>query len=420
MTASETEQPSKPEQSPPAKKSGWEAVLTATPVVLTVVATILAGLSTSEMTLAQYHRSLAAQNQSKASDQWGFFQAKRLRGTAMENAFDLLPPKARPEKIEADDLEAASRHLTLTLQRAGKEATKFSDAAKAQTKGADGDPVGQEATKVKRKIQAGAQLASMLDQQLHKELAKEEMRSAFEYLSVKKVPEVEDDKWENAEINHASQAIVDRGDEKELDPILRRISPADLQRAIDAAEKNARRFEEAGKPVSISLDQRGDVVNQQVSIVASFHKAVGLMHNVSANASTQTADKSSDKSSLDPQSTVNSLDQSDAAVQAAAEDLDHLFKAGRFSYNARRQRRESDYHLKTAGLYEVQVRLNSYTSDRHRTRSKLFFFGMLAAQAGVTIASLSLAVHKRNILWALAGSAGLSAVIFSGYVYLYM
>jgi hypothetical protein len=416
MAASETEQPSKPEQSPPAKKSGWEAVLIATPVVLTVVATILAGLSTSEMTLAQYHRSLAAQNQSKASDQWGFFQAKRLRGTAMENAFDLLPPKARPEKVEADDLEAASQHFTLTLQGAGKEASKFTEAAEAQRKGADGDPVGQEATKVKRKIQAGAQLASMLDQQLHKELAKEEMRTAFEYLSVKKLPEVEDDKWENAEINLASQAIVDRVDEKELDPILRRISPADLQHAIDAAEKNARRFEEAGKPVSKSLDQLGDVINQQVSIAASFHKAVGLMHNVAANASTQTADKSS----VHPQSVVNSLDQSDAAVQAVAEDLDHLFKAGRFSYNARRQRRESDYHLKTAGLYEVQVRLNSYTSDRHRTRSKLFFFGMLAAQAGVTIASLSLAVHKRNILWALAGLAGLAAVIFSGYVYLYM
>jgi len=45
---------------------------------------------------------------------------------------------------------------------------------------------------------------------------------------------------------------------------------------------------------------------------------------------------------------------------------------------------------------------------------------MLAAQAGVTIASLSLAVHKRNILWALAGLAGLAAVTFSGYVYLYM
>ena len=46
-----------------------------------------------------------------------------------------------------------------------------------------------------------------------------------------------------------------------------------------------------------------------------------------------------------------------------------------------------------------------------RAGGKLFFFGMLAAQAGVTIASLSLAVHKRNILWALAGLAGLAAVV---------
>jgi hypothetical protein len=45
---------------------------------------------------------------------------------------------------------------------------------------------------------------------------------------------------------------------------------------------------------------------------------------------------------------------------------------------------------------------------------------MLAAQAGVTIASLSLAVRQRNVLWALAGLAGIAAVTFSGWVYLYM
>src|SRR5712664_4037767 len=83
-------QPTSSEPVPPAKKSWWQAVLTTTPVVLTVVATLLAGLSTSEMTLAQYHRSLAGQNQSKVSDQWGFFQAKRIRGTGMEEAFDRL------------------------------------------------------------------------------------------------------------------------------------------------------------------------------------------------------------------------------------------------------------------------------------------------------------------------------------------
>ncbi len=406
MAASETEQPSKPEQSPPAKKSGWEAVLTATPVVLTVVATILAGLSTSEMTLGQYHRSLAAQNQSKASDQWGFFQAKRLRGTAMENAFDLLPPKARPNKIEASDLEDASRQFTSTVQGGMKELT-IGGSAKAKTKRIDDDL--QDVKKLMMPQVPDLDALDMLDQQLQNKLARAEIRDAFEYLTTNSLPEVEDDKFENADINSASQAITNRAEEKELDSILRRIQPGDLQRAIDTAEKNAMRFEEAGKPVGKSLDEVGDIINRQVSVAAKFHRAVRLMRDIVGK-----------KSSSEYQSAIKALDQSDAAVQTAAEELDHLFKAGRFSYTARRQRRESDYHLKTAGLYEVQVRLNSYTSDRHRTRSKLFFFGMLAAQAGVTIASLSLAVHKRNILWALAGLAGLAAVTFSGYVYLYM
>src|SRR6516225_7317316 len=211
MTAPLTPQSSNPDPPAPVKKNKWEAVLTATPVVLTVVATILAGLSTSEMTLAQYHRSLAAQNQSKASDQWGFFQAKRQRGTLMENALDLLPTKARPEKLEADDLEAASQQLKLACQRAEKEAAKF---VNVKSNGSS-ESRGQEVRWFREKTQTSADLANRLDQQLHKELAKEELRSAFAYLSAKKLPEVDDEKYENADINFASQAIVDR-DEKEL------------------------------------------------------------------------------------------------------------------------------------------------------------------------------------------------------------
>src|SRR5512135_218551 len=68
----------------------WGKILAATPVVMAVVATMLAGLASSEMTRAQYNRSLAAQQQSKAGDQWGFFQAKRLRGTMQLSTLDLL------------------------------------------------------------------------------------------------------------------------------------------------------------------------------------------------------------------------------------------------------------------------------------------------------------------------------------------
>lgn len=68
----------------------WGRILVATPVVMTVVATLLAGLASSEMTRAQYNRSLAAQQQAKAGDQWSFFQAKRLRGTMQLSTLDLL------------------------------------------------------------------------------------------------------------------------------------------------------------------------------------------------------------------------------------------------------------------------------------------------------------------------------------------
>src|SRR5512136_3481030 len=65
-------------------------MLAATPVVMAVIATLLAGLASSEMTRAQYDRALAAQQQSKAGDQWSFFQAKRLRGALQRNTLDLM------------------------------------------------------------------------------------------------------------------------------------------------------------------------------------------------------------------------------------------------------------------------------------------------------------------------------------------
>lgn len=72
---------------PPSK---WGKVLGATPVIMTVIATMLAGLASSEMTQAQYERSLAAQLQSKAGDQWGYAAAKKTRGALARNSLDVL------------------------------------------------------------------------------------------------------------------------------------------------------------------------------------------------------------------------------------------------------------------------------------------------------------------------------------------
>ena len=51
---------------------------------------MLAGLANSEITRAQYGRSLAAQQQSKAGDQWSYYQAKRLRSALQKNALDIV------------------------------------------------------------------------------------------------------------------------------------------------------------------------------------------------------------------------------------------------------------------------------------------------------------------------------------------
>lgn len=70
--------------------NAWGKILTTTPVVMAVVSTLLAGLASSEMTRAQYDRSLAAQQQSKAGDQWSLYQAKKVRAAIQRNSMELL------------------------------------------------------------------------------------------------------------------------------------------------------------------------------------------------------------------------------------------------------------------------------------------------------------------------------------------
>ena len=79
----------------------WGRILTATPIVMTIVATALAGLASSEMTRAQYRRSLAAQQQSKAGDQWSLFQAKRVRGTSQRTTLDILEATTDVHPLDA-------------------------------------------------------------------------------------------------------------------------------------------------------------------------------------------------------------------------------------------------------------------------------------------------------------------------------
>jgi len=101
----------------------WGKILSATPVVMTVIATLLAGLASSEMTRAQYDRALGAQLQSKAGDQWGYFQAKKMRAAMQRNSLELLEattdvhPVANPalEKIPSVAAPAPDPDLQTAL-----------------------------------------------------------------------------------------------------------------------------------------------------------------------------------------------------------------------------------------------------------------------------------------------------------------
>ena len=111
-------------------------ILGATPIVMTVIATMLAGLASSEMTKAQYDRALAAQLQSKAGDQWSYFQAKKLRSAGAHNSLDLL--------AATSDIAAAGR--------VGAARRRCGDRCRADQRSIAGSRAGQ----VRRQCSGGA------------------------------------------------------------------------------------------------------------------------------------------------------------------------------------------------------------------------------------------------------------------------
>jgi hypothetical protein len=115
-------------------QSTWGKILGATPIIMTVIATMLAGLASSEMTKAQYDRAYAAQLQSKAGDQWGYFQAKKLRSALAQNSFDLLAATAEVPVLTAANLPGASEVTVNALVKGEIPASQpavLSDAIKA-------------------------------------------------------------------------------------------------------------------------------------------------------------------------------------------------------------------------------------------------------------------------------------------------
>ena len=276
--------------------SSWGKILGATPIVMTVIATMLAGLASSEMTKAQYDRSLAAQLQSKAGDQWSYYQAKKLRSAVARNTLDLLMATGEATPLGATVLPNAD----------------------------------------------AATLAALVKNQL---------------------PAATPAQFESA-VQAALDAVESSKPESEIAIALGQATAAQLAASLTAAQNAATAFDNAAKPINKAVDKLDE--------------------------SLMTGDKT----------------------------LFRGFSAARLRYTAERYDVESRLNMTIAGIYELQVRQNNYSAEKHHLRSSRFFFGMLAAQMGVIISTFAIAARKRSLLWSLAAAAGAAAVGFSVYVYL--
>ena len=321
-------------------QNNFGKMLAATPVVMAVIATLLAGLASSEMTSAQYDRALAAQQQSKAGDQWSFFQAKRLRGALQRNSLDLLQSTVELHPLTTAALKAAADQLAAQPNQA--------DAAKTR-----------------------ADLLAVLDSPAGQQ--------ALTFLERGEVPQAGGAPALDPSLKAALDAVEGITPEPQIVPLLAKVSLKTLDEALLAARDRAQAFDTATKPVNNAIDQLDALVAKQAACL-----------------------------------------QAAGSSPASSGSLVRDFTAARLRYAALRYEIEARLNQAIASFYELWVRKSNISAERHHNRSQRFFFGMLAAQLGVIVSTLAMAARQRNLLWALAAAAGLLAVAFAIYVYLYV
>jgi hypothetical protein len=216
---------------PPTK---WGKILSATPVVMAVIATMLAGLASSEMTRAQYDRALAAQQQSKAGDQWSFFQAKRLRGALQRNSVDLLQSTLAVHPLTAAMLN------TLAAPPAAQPDTADAGKAKADLLTVLQSPGGA---------------------------------LALAYLERGTVPPLGTAPTVEPNVKAALDAVEGMAPESAMPAILARVSPQALDDALRAARDYAQAFDTLTKPVNQAMDQIDTLLGRRANQAAQASPA---------------------------------------------------------------------------------------------------------------------------------------------------
>ena len=380
------------------KKSLFETVVISTPVMLTVIATFILGRSTSEMTQAQYQRAVAGQNQSKVADQWGFFQAKRIRGTSYETtAVSLFAQKADP--FTADTLVDAAESLIREIQLTEKDAGTLRDPLQA---------LGNKAKASLDKINAVLHPSSE-----DKNLTPAKIKQALDALEVYPEPKLEANGAGN-EIDAEQAALLKEiladvrafKPEKEYDPQkLLKLKPETIDAAMKRAKAKAAAVAAQGKQIDALLEEFDALVDRQVGLGREYQRMLGghLTARVKAGAN---ADE------------IAGLERRMDRVRNLSARLLGDYKAARYTFDARRYEDDARANQDAAFLYDVQVLQSIARSDQHLKRSLGFMIAMLVAQVGVTIGSLALMLKYRFPAWAVAALAGLCAIAFGVYILL--
>jgi hypothetical protein len=368
---------------PEHKRTRWETVLVSTPIILTVVATVLAGLSSSEMSSAQYFRSLAAQMQSKASDQWGYFQAKKLRAEQCGNTAQILRGISQPTPLDARDLRETAKRLIDEMLRVTAATSRFHESMAAVL------------TELSDHWKAAAVFVAQLDAGTTRPDGADDLADFMRG----EIPDIQEQPVGNQQLLDVTRAVDSHVAESDLERQAGQILQDDLDRATAIANENADAFDKAVVQISPGRARIERACSGICREALAFERAAR-----------QAPDQ------VIAVAPPNSI----ASIHELTSQLCGAVAVAGLNLNSNRYQRQAHYNQVLAQLLEVQVRRQSFISDRHRMRSREFFYGMLGAQAGVTIATFSIAVRRGSWLWGLAASAGLAAVTFAAYVYLFV
>jgi hypothetical protein len=413
------------------KRRLWDIIITATPVLLTVLATALASKSAAEMTKAQYHRAVAAQTQSKVGDQWAFFQAKRIRGT-------IQSIKAERGAFNPKQMQSFANRLPNNLKMLSDEAT----AVLAQFDGGtepmnEWTPLKKALQHLKDEVDRAAAAAGKAKANVEKMMSKPEIAETMPFLMKKNLPLPKGvDKAEDtrdiirAAVNTALKELL-KNDEKadeetkrlyevmtdiekraprsKYEAQLKKITPQAIHAAQEAAEARAEAYDSASKTANKVLRDFDVVLNEQRDLLRPVAEAA---FEVQAAQKTLPRQAGMEKKAV-LEAVSSLLSSSDYLIQTAR-DMNARFVASQDDFDARRYEREARFNQSIAGLYEVQVRKSAYESDTAMDRKDMYMYGMLAAQAGVAVATFALAVRFKGILFALAAVAGVIAIFMMG------